>query len=118
MSNVRSNYHKGRFRSHEWDEPLGRYLKTLGNRKWRRTAPRLLELGEERVPRIKKSRKRSIRRSIHIKITQASWNGRSSSSYRKYRTWKDVENAVKRPSVIRYCILDASGHAIKSTLKK
>lgn len=102
MSNLNKIYHKGRFRSGEWSKHLRPYLKRMGNKKFRRTAAVLVQDESQRQGSF---HKKKTKRKIKAKITIRFSNDRTYSYFRSYRTMRDLENAVKRPNVVRYMII-------------
>ncbi len=105
MSNLNKTYHKGKFRSGEWAKHLRPYLKRLGNKRFRKTSP-TMEYDE--FERFAKAKKKQKRKRIRAKITSRFYGDNKISYYKSYRTMKDLDNAVKRPNVITYTILNNS----------
>ena len=106
MSNLNKTYHKGKYRGHEWAKHLRPYLKRLGNKKFRKAAA---TLEEDEFDNFTKSKKKKGRKVIRAKVTIELFGNTKISYFKKYRTLRDLENAVKRPNVIRYIILNESG---------
>jgi hypothetical protein len=100
MTNLNKIYHKGRFRSGEWAKHLRPFLKRLGNKKFRKTA---VNLEEYDLVMFRKAKKK-LKKRIRVKITISLFGDKKYSYYKNYRTMKDLNNAVKRPNVIRYSI--------------
>lgn len=102
MSNLNKTYHKGKFRCGEWSKHLRPYLKRQGNKRFRKSALEFFDEELLMIPRRGKSNEKKIR----VKITREHPTGWKSSSISKYRTLRDVENAMKANHVIRAIILD------------
>ncbi len=105
MSNLNKTYHKGKYRGGEWAKHLRPYLKRLGNKRFRKVAA---SLESDEFDRFIKSKRKKGRKKIKVKITQRIYGDSKSSYYKSYRTMKDLNNAIKRPNVISYLILDDS----------
>jgi len=106
MTNLNKTYHKGKYRGGEWGKHIRPYLKRLGNKRFRKAAT-LLEENELRL--FSRHKKKKGRKTIKVKITFHSLSRKSYSYYRSYRNMKDLRNAVNRPNVLRYFILDQPG---------
>lgn len=105
MTNFNKIYHKGKYRSGEWAKHLRPYLKRVANKRFRKDA---LTIESDEYHNLKSLKKWKIRRKIKAKITLR-LNGNSKTSYYKnYRNMKDLNNAVKRPNVIRYMLVDGN----------
>lgn len=105
MTNLNKTYHKGKFRGGEWAKHLRPFLKRLGNKRFRKTATKL---DEDEFERFAKSNKKKERKRIKAKITVKLFGDSKYSYYKSYRSMKDLENAVKRPNVINYTIINKS----------
>jgi len=105
MSNLNKTYHKGKFRSGEWAKHLRPYLKRLGNKRFRKTSP---TMEDDEFDRFTKAKKKKARKRIRAKITIRFYRDNKISYYKSYRTMRDLENAVNRPNVITYTILNNS----------
>ena len=103
MTNLNKTYHKGKYRGGEWAKHLRPFLKRLGNKRFRNVAA---TLEEEELRNYSKTRKRKSRKRIKAKITIKLFGDSKYSYYKSYRSIKNLENAVKRPNVINYTILN------------
>jgi len=103
MSNLNKTYHKGKYRGGEWAKHLRPYLKRLGNKRFRKVAA-ILE--EREYEEFKRSTRKKSKKIIKAKITTKLFSDKKHSYYKSYRTMRDFENAIKRPSVIQYSIIN------------
>ena len=103
MTNI---YNKGRYRSGEWAKHLRPFLKTIGNRRWRRTASNLkninLVLDNETIDL--KTRSKS-KKTIEVKFRLKSIGDRTYSYRAKYRNLRAANDAMKRNNVIEANII-------------
>ncbi len=104
MTNLNKTYHKGIYRGSEWCKHLRPYLKRLGNKRFRKVAATLESDEVERFH--KANRKSKKKKKIKVKITKRVWGDSKSTSYRSYRSMRDLNNAISRPNVIQYLIID------------
>lgn len=102
MKNI---YNKGRYRFGEYGH-LRPYLKRQGNKLWRRTVDQAIE--DQLTDCYKKLKSKKTPKIIKVKITQKSFNDSTISYTQKYRTLKDVKNAINRNTVVRYHIFNPS----------
>lgn len=102
---MKNLYNKGPYRSYEYGKHLPPYLKKLGNRKWRATEETVIEeavaleqndTNAIRNPVIKKK----LKKNIKVKIKFKEHNDKISSVYASYRSYKQLEDAIKRNNVI------------------
>lgn len=98
MTNV---YNKGRYRSGEWAKHLRPFLKTIGNRRWRRTANNLmnLDLASDNETINLKTRSKS-KKTIEVKFRLKSIGEKTYSYRAKYRNMRAANDAMKRNNVI------------------
>jgi len=103
MTNI---YNKGRYRSGEWAKHLRPFLKTIGNRRWRRTASNIknldLVLDNETIDL--KTRSKS-KKTIEVKFRLKSIGDRTYSYRAKYRNLRAANDAMKRNNVIEANII-------------
>jgi hypothetical protein len=103
MTNI---YNKGRYRSGEWAKHLRPFLKTIGNRRWRRTASNLkdldLVLDNETIDL--KTRSKS-KKTIEVKFRLMSIGDKTYSYRAKYRNMRAANDAMKRHNVIEAKII-------------
>lgn len=102
MSNLNKTYHKGKYRGYEYGKSIGTYLKRLGNKKFRKSR---LGFNDENQG-LQKYKKKATRKRIKAKITIKYFGNHKISYYKKYRTIRDLNNAVNRPNVIRCYIIE------------
>lgn len=102
MTNLNKTYHKGKFRSYEWAKHLRPFLKRIGNKRFRKTS---INLEEDELVKYRKSKKRH-RKRIKAKITVQKFGDCKLSYYKSFKTVRDFNNAVNRPNVIRYFIIE------------
>ncbi len=103
-ANLNKLYHKGKFRSGEWAKHLRPYLKKVGNRRFRRTGKKSdNELFDFPIIQPKHHKRR---RTINVKITTLTNGIFKTTNVHRFRTMRDVENSIRRPSVIHYKILN------------
>ena len=110
QDNMRNTYNKGKYRNGEYAKHLRQFLKTTGNRKWRRAGQ--IEIRSELSNEYLGNRKRIGRkdkRTIKVKIKQSWGKDYKRTSIRKFRTIRDVMNSLKRNNVIEGRILNV-GH--------
>lgn len=104
MTNI---YNKGRYRSGEWAKHLRPFLKTVSNRRWRRTTNDLnkIDLDQSGITPIKtKSNKRNHKR-IAVKFKMKSIGDYTYSYKSKYKTLRSAKDAIERNNVIEAKIL-------------
>ena len=106
MTNLNKTYHKGKYRGGEWAKHLRPFLKRLGNKRFRKVAATIEEGNFEKY---EKSTKKKGRKRIRAKITMRLIGDRKISYYKSYRKMKDLENAVRRPNIIGYTLLNEPG---------
>ncbi len=111
MTNLNKTYHKGKYRGGEWAKHLRPYLKRLGNKRFRKSAVSLEQSEFERYSRTKKNR--INRKTIRAKITISLFGNSTYSYYKSYRRKRDLENAVARPNVVRYILIDMKSDSNK-----
>ena len=103
MTNI---YNKGRYRSGEWAKHLRPFLKTIGNRRWRRTASNIknldLVLDNETIDL--KTRSKS-KKTIEVKFRLKSIGDKTYSYRAKYRNMRAANDAMKRLNVIEAKII-------------
>ena len=104
MTNI---YNKGRYRSGEWAKHLRPFLKSIGNRKWRRTTNKLVKIDnesgvDETINFKSKSKSKKI---IEVRFRLKSIGDKTYSYNAKYRTMKSACDAMKRNKVIEAGIL-------------
>jgi hypothetical protein len=103
MTNI---YNKGRYRSGEWAKHLRPFLKTIGNRRWRRTANKLknlyLVLDNDTIDLRTRSKSK---KTIEVKFRLKSIGDRTYSYRAKYRNMRAVNDAMKRNNVIEAKII-------------
>ena len=101
---MRNIYNKGKYRNGEYAKHLSPFLKTNGNRKWRRTSKAViqneLELDNDlptlSIRRIGGKQKKTIK----IKIKEYWHKDFKKTSIKKYRTIRGVMNSLKRNKII------------------
>jgi len=103
MNNLNKTYHKGKFRELEWGKHLRRYLKRVGNKKFRRA---MLNFEQDEYEIFKRAKSKRNKRLIKVKVTHSTETGGTVSYYKRYRTLRALNDSVKRSNVIRYTILN------------
>ncbi|WP_130733903.1 hypothetical protein [Flavobacterium sp. J27] len=102
---MKNLYNKGPYRGYERAKHLRPYWKKIANRKWRATEEVVVEeaialeqndANAIRNPVIKKKPKKSIK----VKIKFKEHNDKISSVYTSYRSYKQLNDAIKRNNVI------------------
>ncbi len=94
-------YNKGKFRSGERAKHLRPYLKRVANKRWRKTSK---NIALEEFVNIKKRKSPLKKDFIKVKITTLNY-GSAFSYTKKYRNLRDLHNAIKRNSVLKFIIL-------------
>lgn len=102
---MKNLYNKGKFRGFEYGK-IPPYLKTLGNKRWRRTAPmelRSLESEEASLPtNIQLPQKNSKTKArIKVKITFLEYNQKKTSRYLTYKSVKALQDSMKKNTVMQ-----------------
>jgi hypothetical protein len=101
---MKNLYDKGRFRSYAYGK-IPPYLKKIGNKKWRRTAPNTAHAlsnapsFETNITLPPKTAKRNER--IKVKLIFIESPERTTSRYVTYRNLKALEDSLKRARVVR-----------------
>lgn len=93
-------YHKGKYGMGEWGKHLRPFLKTTGNRKWRRTAAKLNPESESLVELPKTRLRGKPKKTIQVKFRMKMDGLGIRSYYAKYATLRAAKDAMKRNSVI------------------
>ena len=102
---MKNLYNKGSYRGYERAKHLRPYWKKNANRKWRASEEAAVEealtleqniTNAIRNPVIKKKAKKRIK----VKIKFKKYNDKISSVYTSYRSYKQLEDAIRRNNVI------------------
>jgi hypothetical protein len=102
MTNI---YNKGKYRSGEWAKHLRPFLKAKSNRRWRRTANKLKDLGLEDTEIIKYKTRTRSKKTIEVKFKLKSFGDKTYSYKAKYRNLRAARDAMKRNGVIEATII-------------
>jgi hypothetical protein len=98
-------YNKGKYRGGEWAKHLRPFLKTVGNRRWRRTANGLKALPMEETEEIRLKIKTRSKKTIEVKFKLKEWGNKTHSYKKKYRSLRAAKDAIKRSGVIQATII-------------
>jgi hypothetical protein len=102
MKNI---YNKGRYRNGEYAKHLRPFLKTNGNRKFRRTAKNEIENANSEMLEIEfqesKRIARKLKKEITVKAKKYSFNKNLVRTYiKKYRTMRGALDSLKQNNII------------------
>jgi len=108
MKNI---YNKGRYRNGEYAKHLRPFLKTNGNRKWRRTAAGEIKkalVEDNQTNQVNQSKRisRKQKKLIKVKAKKYWFRDLTRTYVRRYRTLRGAMDSLKRNNIIEGKIMN------------